>query len=114
MLKRGAGGRIKELENFEVLVDQFAPVGEKRAEAAVAVCEKVYKKYDVALREEVSDIRCTGVVCVSHTHCFCRSSILLKNTCPHSHLTPTLTLETGKKEDKHAVQLKLSYASYSI
>ena len=60
-LKRGAGGRIIELERPEVIVDEFAPVGVKRAEAAVAAGETVYKRYAVAMseEEEVSDIRCS-------------------------------------------------------
>ena len=60
-LKRGAGGRIKELEVSEIMTDEFAPVGMERSEVTVAASEEVYKRYDAALREqeEVSDIRCS-------------------------------------------------------
>ena len=44
------------------MVDEFAGVGVKRPEAAVAAREDVYKKYNAALeeKEEVSDIRCSA------------------------------------------------------
>ena len=63
-LRRGAGGRIKELEDAVVMVDEFTPYGDKRPEATAAAHEEVYQRYDAALREEeVSDIRCTCSVC---------------------------------------------------
>ena len=102
-LKCGAGGRIKELEAPEILVDEFAPFGDKRQKAATVVADGVFKEYTAALREEeVSDISCSSYV--SHTHSSCRPSILqltlLKDTRPLSHLTPTLTctdLRLGRK-----------------
>ena len=59
-LERGAGGRIKELEDPAVMVDEFAPVGGMMKGATIAAAERLYKRYDAALREEeeVSDIRC--------------------------------------------------------
>ena len=61
-LKRGSGGRIKELEAPEVMVDEFAPYVMNRAVATAAAAEKVFKEYNAALREEeeVSDIRCSA------------------------------------------------------
>ena len=55
-LKRGAGGRIIELEAPEVMADEFAPVGMKRAKAATAAREEVFKRYDPAVREKVKKI----------------------------------------------------------
>ena len=67
-LKRGAGGRIKELEGPEVMADEFAPVGMARHKATVAAQENIFKEYDAALREkeEVSDIRCRLLTTPTH------------------------------------------------
>ena len=57
--QREAGGRIKELEDPNVIVDEFAPVGMKRAKAAVVACEEVYRQYDAALKKE--EVSISGV-----------------------------------------------------
>ncbi len=61
-LTKGAGGRIKEVE--ENLVDQFAPIGDSHSATRLRKQEDIHQKASAALSVEVSIIVMTAL---SHT-----------------------------------------------
>ncbi len=66
-LTRGAGGRIKEVE--EHLVDEFAVIGDDRMAGRLRAQEEMHQKASAALHDEVSTM-INSVMQTTSTHLY--------------------------------------------